>query len=88
MAPSVCEEAVRGVGIPGETAFGQRGVACSDERGPELVGVRRTDAGAEIAYRLPIGGRMSSNLALVRLADGSLIAGAGSSDEQLRIWLP
>ena len=53
-----------------------------------LVGVRRTDDGAEAAWTVPVGGRMSTNLSAVALDDGQMAVGVGRQDGVLRVWLP
>jgi len=58
------------------------------QEGTELGAIRRTAGGAVVAWALPLGGRLSTNLAAVTLSDGSLAVGAGRSDGVLRLWLP
>ncbi len=56
-----------------------------------LLAVRRTDNGAEIAWSVPVGGRVSTNLAAATLPDGRTAVGIGREDETggtLRVWLP
>ena len=53
-----------------------------------LGGVGRTERGAETKWQLPIGGRLTSNLAAVTLSDGSIVAGAGHDGQLLRLWMP
>jgi hypothetical protein len=53
-----------------------------------LGGIRRTDDGAEVAWTVPVGGRISTNLAAVALPDGSAVVGVGREDGVLRLWLP
>ncbi len=43
-------------------------------------------AGIEPLWTVPIGGRMTTNLAVVRLAGGTLAVGAGREDGVLRVW--
>jgi hypothetical protein len=59
-----------------------------DQSRNELGGIRRTDNGAEVAWRVPVGGRVVTNLAAVELNDGRLSVGVGRQDGTLRIWLP
>ena len=54
----------------------------------ELGAVRRTRTGAEVAWTVPVGGRVATNLAAVRLSDGTLAVGLGRDDGVLRLWLP
>lgn len=54
----------------------------------ELIAVRRTQTSAEEVWRLPIQGRLSTNLAGVSLPDGKMALGIGIEDGILRFWLP
>jgi hypothetical protein len=53
-----------------------------------LGAIRRNIAGAETAWEIPIGGRLSTNLMGVALPNGDLSLGAGREDRVLRLWLP
>jgi len=59
----------------------------SQER-TELGSIRRTADGAEVAWTVPVGGRVSTNLAAVTRSDGGLEVGVGREDGVLRLWLP
>jgi len=52
----------------------------------ELGGIRRTDGEAEVAWMLPLDGRLSSNLSAAVTADGQIILGAGLDNGTLRLW--
>lgn len=54
----------------------------------ELGAIQRIPGGAEVAWTVPLEGRLSSNLAAVTLADGTLAVGAGREEGFLRLWLP
>jgi hypothetical protein len=54
----------------------------------ELAAVRRTVDGAEEAWKVDVGGRLSTNLAVVETGDGRLAVGGGRTDGVLRLWLP
>ncbi|MDA1348112.1 MAG: hypothetical protein O3A47_04485 [Chloroflexi bacterium] len=54
----------------------------------ELAAVRRTIDGAEEAWKVDVGGRLSTNLAVVETGDGRLAVGVGRADGVLRLWLP
>jgi hypothetical protein len=54
----------------------------------ELGAIRRTADGAEVAWTVPMNGRLSTNLAAVQLANGQLAIGAGREDGILRVWQP
>jgi hypothetical protein len=53
----------------------------------ELGGIRRTVDGAEVAWTVAVEGVVSTNLAAVTLADGSMAIGLGRDDGVLRLWL-
>ena len=53
----------------------------------ELAGIRRTGSGAAVAWTVPVGGTLTTNLAAIDLGDGRFAVAAGS-DENLRVWLP
>ena len=52
----------------------------------EIGGIRRTEEGAEVAWILPIGGKISTNLAAVSSDSGSLTLGVGRDDGVLLVW--
>ena len=54
----------------------------------ELIAVRRTPAGAEQAWRIAIGGVMSTNLSGVTLPNGKIALAVGRDDGVLTLWLP
>jgi hypothetical protein len=54
----------------------------------ELVAIRRTPAGAEQAWRIAIGGVMSTNLSGVTLPNGRIALAVGRDDGVLTLWLP
>jgi hypothetical protein len=54
----------------------------------ELGAIRRTMQGAEIPWALPAGGKISTNIGAVSLADGGIAVAVGRSDGHLRIWYP
>ncbi|QIN77251.1 hypothetical protein GBA65_00540 [Rubrobacter marinus] len=51
-----------------------------------LAAVRRTPDGAEEAWKLPVGGTLTTNLASATDANGRLSIAAGRTDGVLRIW--
>jgi hypothetical protein len=59
-----------------------------DQARSNLGGIRRTTDGAEVAWTVPVGSRVSSNLGAVTLHDGRIAVGIGREDETLRIWQP
>jgi endonuclease YncB( thermonuclease family) len=59
-----------------------------DQEQTSLGGVRRVPGGAEVAWEVPAGGRISTNLVTVAFPDGSLAVGLGHDRDQLRLWLP
>lgn len=52
----------------------------------ELGAIRRTDEAAEVAWTLPLDGRLSSNLSAAVGGDGQIILGAGLENGTLRLW--
>jgi hypothetical protein len=52
-----------------------------------LAGIQTTDDGLEVVWDAPIGGKLSTNLAAITLADGRLALGVGHEGNILRIWL-
>jgi hypothetical protein len=67
---------------------GQLEVLLPDQRRESLGGIRRTVDGAVVAWQVPLGGRLVTNLAAVTLPDGGLAVGAGHDGAALRVWLP
>jgi len=59
------------------------------DQAQEILGaIRRNAEGADAVWSIPIGGRLSSNLATVAFPNGDLAVGAGREDGVLRLWLP
>ena len=58
-----------------------------NENGPDLGGIRRTADVAEVAWIVPLGVRISTNLATATLSDGTLAIETGRSDGVPRLWL-
>ncbi len=54
----------------------------------ELVAIRRIPAGAEQAWRIAMGGVMSTNLSGVTLPNGKIAVAVGRDDGVLTLWLP
>jgi hypothetical protein len=52
----------------------------------ELIGVRRTASGAEKAWSVEAGGRVTTNIAAVETAGGGIAVGVGHAGGTLRIW--
>ena len=67
---------------------GRLEVLLPNQKLTELGAIRRTATGAEIAWSVPLGGRLRTNLAAITLPNGTLAIGAGREDKVLRIWLP
>jgi len=67
---------------------GQTELVVPDQAQQTLNGVRRTPAGAEVAWTVPVGGRISSNLAGVSLSNGQMVLGVGYDSQMLRLWIP
>jgi hypothetical protein len=58
-----------------------------DQATTNLGGVARTEEGAELAWWVPIGGRLTSNLAAATHRDGTMVVGAGHDGAILRLWV-
>jgi hypothetical protein len=54
----------------------------------EIIALRRTSAGAQQVWQVPIDGRLSTNLAGVNLPNGRILFSLGREDGVLRIWSP
>ena len=52
----------------------------------KLIGVRRTASGAEEAWSVEAGGRVSTNIAAVETGGGGMAIGVGHAGGFLRIW--
>jgi hypothetical protein len=59
-----------------------------DQRQENLGAIRRDADGASAAWSIPLGGRLTTNLAAVALPGEGLAVGAGHASHGLRIWLP
>ncbi|GMR09389.1 MAG: hypothetical protein BMS9Abin28_0207 [Anaerolineae bacterium] len=59
------------------------------DQAQEILGaIRRNSEGAEAVWSIPIGGKLSSNLAAVAFPNGDMAVGVGREDGVLRLWLP
>jgi hypothetical protein len=67
---------------------GQVELLLPDQERASLGAVRRVPGGAEVAWKVPAGDRISTNLAAVAFPDGTLAVGVGHAGDQLRLWLP
>lgn len=52
----------------------------------ELAGIRRSEAGAAVVWRVPLDGVMATNLGAAVSPDGSISFAVGRTDGVLRIW--
>jgi hypothetical protein len=53
-----------------------------------LGAIRRTVDGAEVTWSVPVGGRITTNIAAVKLTDEKFVVGVGHSEKILRLWIP
>ncbi|MEO0563413.1 MAG: hypothetical protein AAF125_14990 [Chloroflexota bacterium] len=67
---------------------GQPELIATDQARQHVAAVINTDAGVQEAWRLPLDGQLSSNLAAAQTSDGVLALAAGTEDGKLRVWLP
>jgi endonuclease YncB( thermonuclease family) len=67
---------------------GQMELLLPDQERTSLGAIRRSTGSAEVAWRIPAGEGISTNLCAVTFPDGTLAAGVGHEGNQLRLWLP
>jgi hypothetical protein len=67
---------------------GQLELLLPDQGRNVLGAIRRTTGGAEVAWSLPVEGKVSTNIAAVMLDDGGLAVAVGREDDVLRVWQP
>ncbi len=67
---------------------GRLEIVVPDQAQTALAGIQYTDMELDVVWEVPLGGRLTTNLAAIRLADGRLALGAGHDRNQLRLWLP
>jgi len=53
-----------------------------------LSGIQHTPNGAEVAWSLPLTGKLATNIAAVSLENGRLAVGVGQDNNSLKIWQP
>jgi hypothetical protein len=77
------------IGLAGDfDADGRVEVVLPNQTLTSLGAIRHEAQGAVVAWDLPIEGQVSTNLAGLALADGSLALGVGLEDGRLRVWSP
>lgn len=54
----------------------------------ELGGIRRTERGSQVAWHIPVNGRISTNLSALTLRNGKIAIGVGTEDGRLKLWIP
>lgn len=67
---------------------GQVEIVVPDQSQMVLAGIQMVNRELETIWQAPIGGRLSTNLAAVRVLDGRLALGVGHAGGVLRIWYP
>ena len=67
---------------------GQVEIIVPDQSQTALAGIEWVEAGLNIAWEAPLGGRLSTNIAAVKLRGGRLALGVGHDQNLLRVWLP
>jgi hypothetical protein len=65
---------------------GQPELLLPNQRRTEVGAIQRTASGAVVAWRLPVEGLVTTNLAAVSLADNRVVVGTGRGDGVLRLW--
>lgn len=63
-------------------------VVVPDQSQTTLAGIQLTNNELSAVWEAPIGGKISTNLAVVSLSDGRLALGVGHDSNHLRIWFP
>jgi hypothetical protein len=63
-------------------------IVVPDQSQTALAGVEWAEAGLNIAWEAPLGGRLSTNIAAVELRGGGFALGIGHDQNLLRIWYP
>ena len=53
-----------------------------------LAAIRRAGESTGVVWSLPVGARVTTNLAAVRLTGGRMAIGIGRDDGVLRVWVP
>ena len=69
-------------------ADGRIEVLVPNQQFDTLGAIRRTTDDAEVIWRIPVGGRLSTNMAAVPTADNAFILGVGHSANMIRLWIP
>ncbi len=67
---------------------GRVGILIPNQPRTDLNFIQHTTEGAKVAWSIPIGGTLTTNIAAVTLADNRLAVGIGRDDGVLRIWMP
>ncbi|MDP9478857.1 MAG: hypothetical protein M3R38_24785 [Actinomycetota bacterium] len=76
-------DAARAGDLDGDGAFE---LLVPSQDGTELGAVRRVEGGANVAWTLPVGGVLATNLAATAAPDGRVAVAAGREGGALRIW--
>lgn len=66
---------------------GQIEIVVPDQSQTTLVGIQLTNNALKAVWEVPIGARLSTNLAAVILSDGRLTLGVGHESHRLRVWI-
>jgi hypothetical protein len=66
---------------------GQPEIVMPSQNLTSIAGIQHSAEGARVVWELPLDGRLSSNLAAIRLADGRLALALGIEDGRLRVWV-
>jgi hypothetical protein len=67
---------------------GQVEIVVPDQSQTALAGIEWAEAGLNIAWEAPLGGRLSTNIAAVDLLEGEIALGVGTDQNLLRVWIP
>ena len=66
---------------------GQPEIVLPSQGRTSIAGIQNTADGARVMWELPLGSRLSANLAALRLEDGRLALAVGTEDGRLHVWV-
>lgn len=66
---------------------GQPEIVLPSQGRTSIAGIQNTADGAKVVWELPLGSRLSTNLAALQLEDGRLALAVGTEDGRLHVWV-
>jgi len=67
---------------------GQPEIVVPSQDYTRIAGIVNSAEGARVAWELPVGGQIITNLSALQLPDGRLGLAVGTTDNRVRLWLP